>query len=339
MIFQPKAWLHLSSGAERSRRRLRVSAAHSEWNHVGIALAAMEEGFFDAEGIREVELISFEETTGELLDREATQVQLVSEGTVDIAIDPRTTFVLEARSQSKPVCIVAARRKNHAFIVLGQRSLKSIQELRGKTVEMNQPGGATDVMMRQVLKDHNLEPDQDVKFTYSGGPMHDGAGTAMAFREGRHGPAILATETEARPLIDAGYPVLLDLRKVYPSRHDRVTAANEDFCREHPEVLKGFLKGMIRGCRFVLNMNNKERFTQMVRKAGFLTSEREKRSFDGLFGEWQSRVSRDLSLPMDGIELILSEQKRAGKIAPSFRTDEVLRLEALGRAQRELGAL
>ena len=336
---QPKVWLSFSPGKRDKSRRLRLSAAHDEWNHVGIAIAAMEEGFFAEEGLTDIELMTFAGTPGELVDREVDQVDLLAEGVVDIAIDPRTTFVLEARDKGRPVCIVAARRKNHAFVLIGQKGLKSIQDLNGMTVETGHRGGASDVMMRQLLKDSGLEPDQDVKFSYQGGPMHDSAGAIQAFIDGKYGPAIL--KTHVQPLIEAGYPVLADLKKLYPSRHDRVTAANETFVRENPAPLKGFLKGMIRGCRFVVEtkngkITNKEKFKGIITKAGFLTEEREQRSFDNLFDDWQERVSRDLSLPMDGIGLILDEEKKSGKVSASLELGDVLRLEALREAQREL---
>lgn len=336
MILKPKVWLSVSKGTRG--RRLRLSAAHNEWNHVGIALLAMEEGFFAAEGLTDVELITFDEESSELLDREAGQADLLAEGVVDIGIDPRTTFILEAKNQKKPVCIVAARRKNHAFVLIGQKGLQSVQDLRGKSVDMNHRGGATDVMMRQLLKDSGLEPDKDVPFVYSGGAMHDLAGVAQAFTDGKYGPAFLATSGEVDRLAAEGYPVLADLRELYPSRHDRVTAANELFCRENPDLLKGFLKGMIRGCRFVLDLRNKDRFKKIVIDAGFLISEREQQSFDQLFEAWQERISLDLTLPMDGIQLVADEQKRAGKLSPAFKVEDVLRLEALRQAQQELKA-
>ena len=341
MILQPKVWLHCANGSSSKQGRLRVSAAHNEWNHVGMALAAMAQGFFAEEGLSDVELISFDENEqAELLDREAMQVDLLARGVADIGIDPRTTFVLEAKDQGKPICIIGARRRNHAFVLVGQKGLKSIQDLRGKTVEAGQRGGANDVMMRRVLQDQGLVPDQDVEISYGGGPMHDSAGAIQAFIEGKYGPAIL--KTHVRPLIDAGYPVLADLNKLYPSRHDRVTAANEDFARAHPEIVKAFLKGMIRACRFAIatesgKLKNKETFKDIVVKAGFLTSEREQRSFDNLFDDWQTRVSQDLSLPMEGIQLIVDEEKKAGKITASFEVNQVLRLETLRQAQADLG--
>jgi hypothetical protein len=71
---------------------------------------------------------------------------------------------------------------------------------------------------------------------------------------------------------------------------------------------------------------------------GFLRGHGEKRNFDALFIGWQTRGSRDLELPRDGIELIVDEERRAEQISNSFKVDDVLRLDALRKAQAEVGA-
>ena len=334
MFVNSRSWLSGRGGT--SGRRLRLSAAHDEWNHVGIALAAIDLGYFADEGLDDVELITFPEDTGELLDREAMQVNLIAEGTVDIGIDPRTTFVLEAKDQKRPVCIVAARRKNHAFVLFGQKGLKSIEELRGATLMTGHRGGANDVMLRQVLQDSGIVPDEDVTITYTGGPMHDTYRTTQAFRAGEHGPAFLAPTAEVPGLIEDGFPILADLRVLYPARHDRVTAANERFVSEHPDLLKAYLRGMLRACRYVLEPDNGPQFKEMVQRAGFLNTEPQQLAFDSLLEGWQSRGSTDLALPREGVELILKEGQEAGTLSSNLRVDEVLRLEVLGEAQREL---
>ena len=333
MLVNARSWL---SGAGRSGRRLRLSAAHDEWNHVGIALAGIDRGFFADEGLTDVELITFTGDSEALLDREATQVGLIAEGAVDIGIDPRTTFVLEAKDRGRDVAIVAARRKNHAFVLFGQKGLSGIEELRGKTLVSPHRGGANDTMLRQVLTDSGLVPDEDVRFEYAGGAMHNSYEHVRAFRAGTFGPAILSSTAEAPHLVEEGYPILADLRTLYPSRHDRVTAANARFVAEHPDLLRGFLRGMIRSCRYVLDPANAAEFKAMIIRAGFLDTEQQQNGFDGLFGGWQTRGSRDLALPRDGIELIVDESKRAGRIKPDFDVDDVLRLDALQAAQREL---
>jgi ABC-type nitrate/sulfonate/bicarbonate transport system substrate-binding protein len=115
-----------------------------------------------------------------------------------------------------------------------------------------------------------------------------------------------------------------------------VTAANERFVAEHPDLLQAFLRGMIRSCRYVLDPGNGPAFRDIMLRAGFLNNDSQRQEFDGLFAGWQTRGTRDLSLPREGIDLIVDEAQRAGRISPSFRVDDVLRLEALGKAQAAL---
>lgn len=335
-LVQTRSWFQASPNADA--RRVRLSAAHDEWNHVCIALTAVTEGFFAQEGLTNVEVVAIPEQAGKLLDREALQVEILANGVADIGIDPRTTFVLEANSQGRPVCIIAARRKTHAFVLFGQPGMKTVQDLRGQRLQQSMPGGATDVMLRQLLTDSGIDPDREVHIEYTGGSMHDSAGTVARFRAGKHGAAILVTyRDEIEGLQRDGFPVLADLRALYPSRHDRCTAANSDFARQYPELVKAFCKGMIRACNWVLDLENAARFKQIVIEAGYLTSKREQENFDGLFLAWQDRVSRDLALPRDGIELIVDEEKRAGRLPASYSVDSVLTLEPLKEAHAELG--
>lgn len=340
MLIQPRVWISRGQRRDGALPRLRLSAAHDEWNHVGIALAAMELGLFAEEGLDDVELITFPEDSGQLLDREAYQAEVLAQGIADVGIDPRTTFILEGRDQGRPLAIIAARRKNHAFLVMGEPGLKSLDDLRGRTLYMNHPGGATDVMLRRVLKDSDIEPDEDVTIQYVGGQMHNPAQIVAEFREGKHGPAILTSFKESQELVDEGaYPVLADLRTLYSSRHDRVTAANSDFIAKNPESVKGFLKGMIRSCNWVLDPANAARFREIIVSAGFMRDERELANFDGLFTGWQERVSRDLTLPADGIGLIVEEARSDGRVSPTFRVEDALALDQLAAAQRELAVI
>ncbi|MPZ14896.1 MAG: hypothetical protein GEU73_10830 [Chloroflexi bacterium] len=335
-LFQTRSWLQAIPDPDTSR--VRLSAAHDEWNHVCIALAALTEGFFAQEGLRNVELVTLPEDSGELLSREAMQVELLANGNADVGIDPRTTFVLEANSEGRPVCIVAARRKTHAFVLFGRPGMQTIDDLRGQRLCQSMPGGATDVMLRQVLTDSGIDPERDVHIEYSGGAMHDSAGTGEGFRAGTHGAAILVTyRDQIEGLRRDGFPLLADLRTRYPSRHDRCTAANQNFAQQHPELVKGFCKGMIRACNWVLDLTNAARFKEIVIEAGYLKSKREQDNFDGLFLGWQDRVSRDLALPRDGIDLIVDEEMRAGRLPASYSVDQVLSLGPLKMAHTELG--
>ena len=88
----------------------------------------------------------------------------------------------------------------------------------------------------------------------------------------------------------------------------------------------------------VLDLDHTDEFKPIIVDAGFLATERERRNFNDLFVGWQTRGSRDLSLPREGIELIVDEEKRAERISNSFKVDDVLRLARCGRRRRKWGA-
>src|SRR4051812_20777989 len=120
MLIQPRVWINASGRRDGSLPRLRLSAAHDEWNHVGIALAAIELGYLAEEGLDDVELITFPEDSGKLLGRGAYQAHLRAGGEGDFGIDPPTHFPRGGRHGGGPQNLTAARRKNHAFLVMGQ---------------------------------------------------------------------------------------------------------------------------------------------------------------------------------------------------------------------------
>ena len=105
------SWLQTPSTPPRNSThpRLRISAAHDEWNHEVEALVAMEKGYFRVEGLEDVELIAF-------ADDEAAQIDALSSGFVDVALDPQTRRVLAARDKGADVFIVAYRRAKHNFV-------------------------------------------------------------------------------------------------------------------------------------------------------------------------------------------------------------------------------
>ena len=142
----PKATIHL---------RLRISAAHDEWNHEVEALVAMEKGYFKEEGLEDVELIAF-------ADDEAAQIDALSSGFVDVALDPQTRRVLAARDKGADVFIVACRRAKHNFVFFGQKWMKSIEDLRGQTLNVDEEG-APALQLKQVLKLAGLEWGKDLR--------------------------------------------------------------------------------------------------------------------------------------------------------------------------------
>ena len=70
--------------------------------------------------------------------------------------------------QGLPIRVVACFDKGNQWVLVARSNLKSVTELRGKTVAAGTRGRGPDTAGRRIVKHYGLEPDKDVKFTPGG---------------------------------------------------------------------------------------------------------------------------------------------------------------------------
>lgn len=324
-----RCWLQTTSrGAAPRHPRLRISAAHDEWNHEVEALVAMAKGYFREEGLEDVELIAF-------ADDEAAQIEALAGGSVDICLDPQTRRVLAARDQGADVYIVGCRRAKHNFIFFGQKWMKSLEDLRGRTIRLDEEG-APALQLKQVLKLSGLEWGKDVKIVNRvSAIVHNPAESERRFLAGED--LILNGDIwDVERWQSMGYPLLADTNKLLPPRQDRIVAAGK-IATERPDTVKAFLKGYIRAGQFITRKENLEELWQIVERAGFLDNETDRKNYSVTAGGFAYRKAPDGTLPIEGIEQAIRESREEGRISNRIGVNEVVRLEPLFQAQKELG--
>ena len=325
------SWLQSASIPSRasSHARLRISSAHHEWNHDVQVLVAMDKGYFKEEGLEDVELIVFP-------DDEAAQLEALANGFLDVAIDPLIHRVLAAQDQGADIYIVGPRRKMHSFVIFGQKWMKSIEDLRGRTLHVGNEGEVTQ-QLRRILILAGMEYGKDVKIARRPNKnMHDLEGFRQSFiREETLTVNVHPWETEEWSR--KGYPVLADTTKLFAPRQDRVVGATGSLVNGRADTLKAFLKSYIKASRFIVNRENSEEIKGILERAGFLTDEVDRRNFPKVMeGQWH-RLSPDGSFPLEGVEQVIKEQKEAGNISAKVELEKVVRLAPLYQAQKELG--
>jgi ABC-type nitrate/sulfonate/bicarbonate transport system substrate-binding protein len=321
-----RGWLSLGLPPKPSHHpRIRISAAHHEWNHVVIPLVAMAKGFFAEDELNEVELVT--------MGNEAWQIEGLAEGSIDFGVDPQTRLVLAAAERGTGITIIGARRRGHGFIMIGQPELKSMQDLKGKRIVLGAKEMATDIQARQLLKDSGLNPDRDLKFIYTGS-IHDCTEGRKIFLS-RGAEATMIGWQDVDGYVRDGYSVLADMRKLYPPRQDRITVASGRMVREHPDTVKAFLKGIMRASAFCLEKNNQEEIRSIILEAGF-PWELIKDLFYRHLNGFKERLAADLTLPIEGVEQAIKEEQASGNLTTSFVLDRAIDLQPLKEAQREM---
>ena len=224
-----------------------------------------------------------------------------------------------------PVKLVAAYVPVAPTALIARPEIKSVPELKGKTVGINAYGGALEAMARLILKHFGLDPDKEVKFLATG-PIDSRFG---AMTQG------LTVATLGSPPIDflgkkLGFVVLARAHELFSFPVSGLIASVKKI-KERPDEVTRVIKAGIKANRYIRE-NRDGTLPVMVE---WLKIDREMAT--ATYDSSLKSFSDDLGLPEDGLRLLISEAKRTGKVEREVAMNEVADLSILREAQRELG--
>jgi len=143
-----------------------------------------------------------------------------------------------------------------AFYLMAAPEIKSIEDLRGKTVGVTRFGSSTDFTMRYVLQKHGLQPEKDVTLLQIGGMPE----LAAAFSKRLIVAAPFSSPTNLRAK-KAGAHVLIDMAKAGVSFPHTNIASTRSYLRSNRDVAVNFLKAYSEG---IQRMIKDEAFAKKV---------------------------------------------------------------------------
>ncbi|HET9297074.1 MAG TPA: ABC transporter substrate-binding protein [Candidatus Binatia bacterium] len=120
-------------------------------------LVAIEKKFFEKEGL----------TAQYVVMRSDLAVNGLITGDVDY--NQSVSSVLRAGAASAPVITVAGIYNRTFFDLVARRDIKSLAELKGKTVGISRYGASTEYALRFGLKANGIDPDKEIKILAVGG--------------------------------------------------------------------------------------------------------------------------------------------------------------------------
>src|SRR5262245_51262426 len=270
-------------------------------------------GFFQKEGIQ-ADLIRIRSTVA--------LTALVS-GELDYhsVIGP----AIAAAIRGVPIKIVACYTPTVATVLIARQEIKSVEALRGKTIAINSIGGGLDGQMRLLLKHFGLEADKDVKFLAAGGMES----RLTAMKQG------FTVATLGSPPLDfvgrkMGYVVLARAGDLfsYPSSGVIATAKK---IKERPDEIKRLIKAGIETNRYI-HQNREGTIQTMIE---WMKVDKEMAA--GIYDAVVKTYGVDLSVPEDGLRLLIEEARKTTKVDRHFSLSDVADLSMLREAQRELG--
>jgi NitT/TauT family transport system substrate-binding protein len=224
-----------------------------------------------------------------------------------------------------PVRIVACYVPGATIALIARPEFKSVQELRGKTIGINAFGGALESVARLTVKHFGVDPDKEIKLLATG-PMES---RFAAMKQG------LTAATLGSPPTDfigkkMGFVVLARAHELFSFPVSGLLASVKK-TKEKPEEVKRVIRAGIKANRFLLQ--NREGTIQLMAEWMKIDREMAAATYESVV----KAFSDDLSLPEDGLRLLIEEAKRAAKVDRAVSPSEVADLSALREAQREIG--
>lgn len=102
------------------------------------------------------------------LEEADATLRAVVAGAADVYIGDLNAAITAVKNTKAPVKIIAANTQSTDYVVLARNGINSINDLAGKTIGVNTPGSAGDVIMKMALTKQGYDVDKS-KYVVIGG--------------------------------------------------------------------------------------------------------------------------------------------------------------------------
>lgn len=154
--------------------------------------------------------------------------------------------VVSARIEGGDVTLIGCPADTDVVYFVARPEIKTATNLKGKSSAVTRLGSTTHFYLRAALRSLGLDPEKDMTILQLGG----GAEIVTAMRSGRVAAAALPYRNTYN-LIQAGWPLLVDLSTanfIYPSS---CVATSRTFIKNNPAIVERFLKAYIEATRLI----------------------------------------------------------------------------------------
>ncbi len=224
-----------------------------------------------------------------------------------------------------PVKVVACFVPAPVFALVARPEVKTVQELKGKTVGISTFGGLSIFGARVIAKHFGLDPDKDVKF------VAIGAVEARFIRltQGLVDATMLAPplDSEAKK---KGFNILARAEDIliFPET-GLVTGVKK--IQEKADEIKRVIKAGIRANRYI--RTDRDGTIQFIMEWLKVNREVATATYDGVFRVY----NEDPAICEKGLRVMIEERKQTLKITRDVPLSEVADLSLLREVQREMG--
>src|SRR5262245_38313777 len=242
-------------------------------------------------------------------------------------IDYYTAVIAGVRAaiQGLPLKVVACYVPSNPVMLIARPEFKSVKELKGKTLGIQNFGGAINVQMNMILKHFGLDPEKDVKFLLTG----DGPSRLAAMKQG-----LIAATIASAPIdhlgAKMGFVVIAKAYELFSYPSSGLSTSMRKI-KERPDEIRKVIKAGIRATSYI--RENREGTIQFLMRQQKIDREIAAATYDSVVKSF----NEDGSVPEDGLRLVIEEAKKTVKVDRRVSVSDVADLTILIEAQKELG--
>lgn len=292
--------------------RIRIGVSNPNMPNLTVAVAQYR-GFFKQENL-EAEII-----------RMNPNVSITALATGDIDYTQLFGAVVGGAISGLPVRIVAGFLDNWPMTLIAQPELKSLKDLKGKTLGISSFGSTPDVAARLMLKQAGLDADKEIKVLALGSD----AARLTALKQRVVDVVIMSPPADTQ-MEKHGYRILARAYELFSFPYLGL-GTNVRKLKEKPDEVRRVIKATIRANRFI--RDNREETVQTLVAWGKVEREFAYASYDAL----RNLFNADGGVPDDGLKLVIEQARRSAKVTREVAPGDVADLKLLGEAQAELG--
>jgi NitT/TauT family transport system substrate-binding protein len=292
--------------------RIRIAVSNPNMPNLTSALA-QKRGFFKDENL-EAEII-----------RMNPNVSITALSTGDVDYCQLFGAVVGGAIAGLPVRIVAGFLDNWPMTLIAQPELKTLNDLKGKTLGISSFGATPDVAARMMIKQAGIDPEKEIKVLALGSD----AARLTALKQ-RVVDVVVVSPPADTQMEKQGYKILARAYELFSFPYLGLGTHTRKI-KEKPEEIRRVIKATIRANRFI--RDNRDEAVHALVAWGKVEREFAYASYDAL----RNLFNADGAVPDDGLKLVIDQARRSGKVTREIAPTEVADLTFLRDAQAELG--
>ena len=277
--------------------KVRIGVSNYNISNLTVGVAQTKD-FFKQEGI-EAEIIR--------MNPNVATMALVSG---DIDYSTLIGSVIGANLKGAKVKMIACSQDRTPLSLVGKAAIKSVTELKGKTIGVGSYGSTPDIIARMVVKHYGMDPETEIKMLALGSD----SARLSALKEGVVDAIIVAppVDFEGKKM---GFNILSRAGDILRFPYNGLGTSVEKLT-ERPDAVKRVIRAIVRANGFI--RRNREGAIQVLVNWTKTKPEFAEAAYDATVGVF----SQDGTIPEDGLRLVIEkidEHQPAGFSERRFR--------------------